>query len=463
VLVGSAGMIVEIFFAAIAVFIWSKTGPGIVHSLAYNIMFVASVSTVIFNINPLMRFDGYYILSDLLEIPNLNQRSTMQLRHWCEHYLFGVKNSQSPANSKREAGWLTTFGITSGIYRFFIFSGILLVIADRFLIIGIVMAAICLVSWAIVPVVRFIKYLASNPRLDRVRHRAIGVTAGIAAFVVVLLCVIPFPYSFRAPGILVATQRTEMVNETAGEVSQLLAKSGNFVKQGQPLVQLKNRELDLELANTRAHLDEINARLLQAMDTNSADIEPLTRLRDSVSDELQKLTVDSSNLTVRALHDGVWVAPGVEEYTGRWLPRGSDLGLLANPSAFEFDATVTEEDARNLFGKTIHGTTVRLWGDAATKLRVTEWRVIPGGQSILPSPALGWAAGGEIPVANENDQQGNKSAEPFFEVIGQLDSEKAVPLLDGRSGKISFKLGAEPLLPRWMRSLWQLLQKRYQI
>ena len=75
VLVGAAGMIVEIFIAAIAAFFWAQTGPGILHSLAYNIMFVASVSTVIFNVNPLMRFDGYYILSDLLEIPNLNQRA----------------------------------------------------------------------------------------------------------------------------------------------------------------------------------------------------------------------------------------------------------------------------------------------------------------------------------------------------------------------------------------------------
>jgi putative peptide zinc metalloprotease protein len=275
--------------------------------------------------------------------------------------------------------------------------------------------------------------------------------------------VVPFPYSFRAPGIVVAMQRTDMVNETAGEVSQLLVKAGSSVKKGQPLLQLKNPELQLELADTRAHLDEVNARLLQAMDTNSADIEPLTRLRDSVADELKKLTTDSQNLTVRALHDGVWVAPGIDEYLGRWLTRGSDIGLLANQKSFEFDATVTEDDARNLFGKKIHGANVRLWGDAATTLPVENWRVIPGGQNVLPSPALGWAAGGEIPVATDENSQGNKSAEPFFEVVGKLNSQSGVPLLDGRSGKISFKLGAEPLLPRWVRSLWQLLQKRYQI
>ena len=103
VLVGAAGMIVELFFAAIAAFVWSKTAPGVVHSIAYNIMFVASVSTLIFNLNPLLRFDGYYILSDLLEIPNLNQRATTQLRHLCERHLFGVKNSETQAATRREA------------------------------------------------------------------------------------------------------------------------------------------------------------------------------------------------------------------------------------------------------------------------------------------------------------------------------------------------------------------------
>ncbi|MGO8765098.1 MAG: biotin/lipoyl-binding protein [Limisphaerales bacterium] len=463
VLVGAAGMIVEVFIAAIAAVFWAHTGPGVLHSLAYNIMFVASVSTVIFNVNPLMRFDGYYILSDLLEIPNLNQRAMRQLRHLAESNLFGVKNSESPAGTRREAAWLGFFGITSGLYRLVVFTGILLAVADRFLIIGIVMAAVCLISWAVVPLVRFVKYLAASPRLDRARPRAIGVTAGAAALLIVLLAMVPFPYSFRAPGIVFASQRTQVVNETAGAVVKLLASSGSFVQQGQPLLQLESPELDLQMADAQAHLEEVNARLLYAMDQETADLEPLTRLRDSVAAELNKLTMDSENLTVRAAHNGVWVAPGVEQFPGRWLPRGADLGLLANPTAFEFEATVTEDDAKSLFGETIHGASARLWGQAGTKLVVTNLLVVPGGQNVLPSPALGWAAGGQLPVAMDNDTNGLETVEPFFEVRGRLDPRQGVTLMDGRSGEIRFQLPAEPLLPRWIRSLWQLFQKRYQI
>lgn len=162
----------------------------------------------------------------------------------------------------------------------------------------------------------------------------------------------------------------------------------------------------------------------------------------------------------------LWADPifaGAEQFIGRWLPRGSELGLLANPASFEFDATVMEEDVNALFGKKIYAASVRLYGDAGTALPVKNWKVVPGGQNILPSAALGWAAGGEVPVATGDDSQGDRSAEPFFEVIGKLKPREGVVLLDGRSGKVSFRLAPEPLLPRWTRELWQLLQKRYQI
>jgi putative peptide zinc metalloprotease protein len=228
------------------------------------------------------------------------------------------------------------------------------------------------------------------------------------------------------------------------------------------LIQLRNPELDVDIASTQARLDEINARLLDAMKTDSADISPLSQLRDSVDDQLKKLQTDKANLVIRAPHDGVWVAPGIEDYVGRQIIRGSDLGLLVNPASFEFIATVRQEDVEALFGPNIHFATVRLSGDSGTPISFKPRRFIPGEQKVLPSAALGWKGGGDIPVAAD-DNSGNRAAEPFFEVIGQLDSPPGIVLLDGRSGKVRFALPAEPLLPRWARSVWQLLQKRYQV
>lgn len=460
-LVGSAGMIVELFIAAIAAFVWSRTGPGAAHSIAHNIMFVASVSTLIFNLNPLLRFDGYYILSDLVQVPNLHQQAMSQLRHLCERYLFGIKKSKSPATSTEGEWGLTSFGIASGIYRVIVFSGILVAVADRFLIIGIVMAIVCLISWVTVPIIKLIRYLSESPRLERVRWRATAVTGGIFAVLLILLNVIPFPNHFRASGVVRAAERTELVTDGAGAVAEIVAAPGSRVTKGQPLLRMVNPELEIELAQTRAKADEIGARLRKAMKDETADLKPLMETQAAIEERLAKLQDDLAKLTVRARHDGVWVAPGIEEYIGRWLTRGANLGLLVNPSAFDFVATVLQEDADALFVKQLPGAEVRLKQDTGSALHVGAWRVIPGEQHTLPSPALGWRSGGDVPV-EVNDEHGNKTVEPYFKVVSALPTT-GEPLFDGASGKIRFNLQSEPLLPRWLRRLWQLLQKRYQM
>ena len=133
-----------------------------------------------------------------------------------------------------------------------------------------------------------------------------------------------------------------------------------------------------------------------------------------------------------------------------------------NEASYQFTATVEQGEVQALFGRKLSGAEVRLVGQPGDVLKAGRWEVIPGGQRTLPSPALGWHGGGEMPVAPD-DPQGLKSAEPFFEVRVALPPDARVALLHGRSGKIRFDQEWEPLLPRWIRSLRQLLQKRYQL
>ena len=460
ILVGSAGMIVEIFVAALATFVWAKTGPGTVHNLAYNMMFIASVSTVVFNINPLLRFDGYYILSDLVDIPNLHQRAAQQLRFFGERYLFGLKKLESPANTTREGFWLCVFGIASGIYRVVVFGGVLLVIADRFLLLGIIMAIVCFISWVTVPTVRFVQYLASSPKLERKRQRAIAVSAALGATVLVFLQFIPFPSHFRAQGVLQAKERAEVVNDVAGLVEKILVLPGQQVVKNQGLIQLRNPELELEYLSTQAKYDELQARLRQAMQEATPNLKPLSQMLESVTNRLHKLEIDREALTLRARHDGILVAPRLDDFIGRWLPRGTPVGLLINSNAYEFSVTVKQDDADALFAQRIASAKIRLKGQAGQELPALQWKVIPGEQQTLPSPVLGWHGGGEMQVSPQ-DPQGRKAAEPFFSVLADVKALGEVKLLDGRTGKIRFDLKPEPLLPRWIRRLQQMFQKRY--
>ncbi|MBL9140131.1 MAG: hypothetical protein JNK85_29950 [Verrucomicrobiales bacterium] len=462
VMVGLAGVIVELFVAALATFVWAKTGPGTVHAIAYNMMFIASVSAIVFNLNPLLRFDGYYILSDLLGIPNLSQQANRQLRYWAEKHLYGLKKEQNPSSNPREAAWLGFFGIASGVYRVFVFAGVLLLVADSFLLIGILMAAVCAVAWVVVPIWKLTNYLASSPRLHRHRVRAVSVTSALAGIVVLFLQFVPFPYHFRAPGIVWSRQWTEVHSETAGRALRLLSPPGSTVTLGQPLLELTSPELELEWQAARARRDEVETRIRQALQEAVPNLEPLHRFLESANKSLAMLEDQRSNLVVRATQAGIWVNPHATELPGRWIARGANLGAIIDPSGFQFLAVVGPEDVDRLFGRELGPAEMRLLGQAGRVLNVTGSRVIPAERRDLPSAALGWLAGGPVRTASD-DSQGTRAAEPFFEVRGNVENADDATLLHGRAGRVRFDLPSQPLLPRWMRSLRQLLQRRYQL
>jgi putative peptide zinc metalloprotease protein len=324
------------------------------------------------------------------------------------------------------------------------------------------MAAICAISWVVVPLGKLIHYLATSARLDRNRYRAWGIVVGFVVVLILLLQVIPFPSHFRAPGVLQAQARTEVINETAGYLEKVLAPPGSRVISGQPLLQLSSRELELDLANIQAQFEETQARLRYALQQDIASLKPLRSRLEAITNRRTKLQMDGSNLVITARHEGVWIAPRIDDSIGRWLTRGTALGLVINPISFKFKAAVPQDDADALFARPVSSGEIRLRGQAGEVLPAEKLKIIPAEQRVLPSAALGWMGGGEIPVAPD-DPNGRRTAEPFFEVHADVGVSGSVTLFDGRAGKIRFDLPAEPLLPRWIRRLRQLLQKRYQI
>ncbi len=462
VFVGAAGMITELFAAACATFVWANTGPGILHSLAYNMMFIASVSTVLFNINPLLRFDGYYILSDLIDVPNLHTQANQHLRHLVERYAFGYKRSTSPTATLKESYLVTGFGILSGIYRVFVFTSILLFVADRLLIAGIIMAAICVISWVFIPITKLIRYLASNPRLDRHRLRASLVCLTFVAVLVCLLYLIPFRNSFKSPGVLEATEHAFVVNSVPGHVEEILVESGTRVNSGDALFLLSNRELDFEYEEIRASNAEILAMRQRALLESQADLKPLESLLSAIQTQADRVSENRELLTVRAPIKGVWIAPAAKDLVGAWLRRGTPLGQIVNDAEFALVSVVSQKDTSWLFSNEILSSSVKLAGQAYETLPVLDYQVIPAEQVSLPSAALGFGAGGGLAI-DVTDRSGLSASEPFYEVRLRVSSDPAVPLLHGRSGRVRFRLPDEPLLAQWYRKLRQLLQDRYQL
>ncbi len=463
ILVASAGMIYEFFAAGLAALLWASTGPGTLHSLAFNMMFVASVSTLVFNINPLLRYDGYYILSDLLDIPNLQSRSIEQLKHLAHRYLFGDQQSTSNAATRSEAAWLGSYGLLSGVYRVIVYGGIILFIADRFLLLGLLMAVFCIFTWGIRPAIRFISFLYSSPKLQKNRPRAVAVSLLSLTLLLLSLYGAPFPKSFLAPGIVEAKSYQRVVNSSAGQVAEVLMKTGSKVEIGAPLVALNNPELIHEKMSIVAQRAEVAALLQQSMALQGGNTREMLKKRLATLDsKLDKNLQQEQDLLVTAKRSGIWVSPNNHELKGLWLARGTELGKIVSPEQFRFTAVVSQDEAANLFNNKVTGDiAVRLTGQSNSEVQVPKFDMIPFQQERLPSAALGWASGGDIPISAE-DEKGLLTVEPFFRIYADLEPSEEVVLNHGHSGLIRFKLESEPLLQQILRKARQFLQKRYQ-
>ena len=459
-LVGAAGMIIELFVAGIATIVWAYTGKGALHSLAYNVMFIASVTTVLFNANPLLRLDGYYILSDLLDIPNLTVRSKQHIQHLVERYLFGYKDSESPTQSMKEKSWLTVYGILSNIYRIVVFVGIILFVADKFLLLGLLMAVVCLVSWLVVPVYRLINYLLTSPRLTRTRYRAIVTSSGILSIITLFLMSWPISNQFRAPGVLETKEYVRVINKTNGFLDKIYVPTGTYVKKGTELLGFINKELDYEINVAKAQLAETEALKLKARSGSIADLAPVESRFLNIKKRLDDLRLQKKDLIVRASQSGIWVAPTVEEFIGSWIKKGSYLGELVDTKVYRFSAVVSQNDASNLFQDQIQKAEVKLYGQEKHNISIKNIEIIPYTRDQLPSAALGWYGGGEVAVS---DQSGRGTTEPFFQIYGDLETVAGIVYLHGRAGQIQFSLEKKPLLWQWARKTRQLLQKRYRI
>lgn len=460
VLVGLAGMVTEVFVAALAVFVWAGTGTGPPHALAYNMMIVASVSTVVFNLNPLMRFDGYYILSDVLDIPNLNARASRHLRHLIERYAFGFKRSESPASSRSEAAWLTLFGIASGLYRLAVFSTILLIIADRFLLLGIVVAAVCAIAWVLTPLLRLVNYLATSPRLERTRLRAAGVCLLFAALLVGLLAVLPLPSAFKAPGVLEASRLEIVANDVAGRVVSIEVTPGTRVNKGDVLVHLANPELTFQAEEVQAHLNEAEVLEARAINGNPADLQAIESTAASIRKQLERIRREQADLLVKAAERGIWVAPDVHELSGSWIQRGTQLGKVVDDSSFYFASVISEENASSIFSGSIRRSEVRLAGDPGCSLPVNAMTRIPVERTQLPSAALGFQGGGSLATSPTSAEVASL---PFYELRLLISGCPKSPQLQGMSGQVRFQLAPEPILIQAYRKVRQLIQARYQI
>ncbi len=464
--VGAGGMFVETAVGAIAAIVWANTAAGTtINALAYNMIFIAGVTTLVFNANPLLRYDGYYILSDLLEMPNLSHRSREYLTYLIRRYAYGVKPVQTPARTGGERYWLGIYGVASTIYRFFICTAIVLFVASKFFVIGVLMALAAVATWLLVPLGKVVHYLAVNNELARTRTRAVALTLVAVIVPVMAIATIPVDDNFRIEGVVYPVHRAYVHAGADGFVSRI-APSGSTVSSGSPLVQARNPDIEAALGELKAQRDELVAKRRIVLSPPRAHPRTATLLAEQI--EAHDRIIEHYEERLAALEvvsplEGMWVSPIGHRLGGAFIRQGDLVGEVVSLDKLIIQAAAGQDCASLLLAEEC--------GDVSIRVRNRPDIEIPGrlierhpsaGTRRLSSPALGVQAGGTIRTS-PRDEHGTLAQEPVFEFRIECQSSGPVTIMPGQRVVARFSLPPKPLVRQWYRSLTQLLQRRFHI
>jgi putative peptide zinc metalloprotease protein len=455
--VGAAGMAVEMWLAALAFYLWLLLEPGLLRSIAYNVMVLGSISTILFNANPLLRYDGYYMLADAIELPNLGQRATQYWQYLATRYLFGIRSVVPPWATAAERRWFFAYAPLAFVYRIAVTLGIAWFIAQQYFVVGVLIALWSLASGLVLPGARALRALFTDPRFLTRAPRVWGVVWGGGAVVAVLLFVMPMPYHTRVEGVVWLPEKALMRAGGDGFVQRVLAASGAQVREGEVVVETVNPLLAAQLAEQQAKLEEVQVRLDAAWGTRPAEA---GRLLEAVSREtaaLTRLQEDVTRLLARPQASGQLLIDRAQDLPGQFLRKGDLIGYVVGPHAPIVKVVVAQADVERVLSDALF-IDVRLAGALGHPLEGRLSRAVPKAGHELPSAALGQAGGGRN-VTNPRDERQVTAIESMFEFEVSLPAQVRADHLGARA-YVSFEHRSEPVGWRWLRfARRQLLSK----
>ena len=459
-LVSAAGILAELFLAALAVVVWVNVESGLVRDLAFSVMVIGGVSTVVFNGNPLLRFDGYYLLADTIEIPNLATRSVHYYGYLIQRYLLGVRGARSPVTARGERRWFLGYGAASAVYRLMVLTAIVLFVAEQYPVIGIALGLFAVSVQVVWPLLSKLHFLMRSPALAPHRGRAVMSASLVLAALGGALFLVPVPSWTMAEGIVWLPEKAQVRAPADAFVVRLLAREGQRVDVGTPLVATEDPLLDARIEALAWEYEALAARHAATFISDPATAAIVAGDRDRVAGELAEARADRDRLTVRSETAGVFLVPGGRHLPGRFLPRGKLIGYVTQAASPTLRTVVPQRHA-DIVRQRTRAVNVRFADRPGVTVPADIRLALPSADNRLPSKALGAAGGGRIAVDAE-DTDGLTSIEDIFTFELTLPQGLRTPRV-GTRVFVRFDHDAEPLATQVYRAVRQLLLKRFRV
>jgi putative peptide zinc metalloprotease protein len=367
-----------------------------------------------------------------------------------------------PSHTSGEKGWLVFYAIASTVCRVVIFSAIALILMDMFFSIGVLLTAILVVRWVLLPLGNFIRYLATARELVRYRERAVLTSAVAACFLFVTFGLVKMPDRCRVEGVVEPREYAVIHMKTAGFVRQALDSGARTGPDGPGLIDAASPELEAKRDGLLAEYRRLQVTRQSAQTKEVAAAQIMDEKIAALEEQIERTRQELDHLALKSPIPGIWVAPESDRFSAMHLDQGRRIGVVADLDNLCIRAIASQKVASRLIEDAKPGVAIRVKGRPDIELTGRIDTIIPAGHDRLPSAALGYAAGGSTRIDLE-DPTGRQAAEPFFEILVIPAIPETVTLRPGQTMALRIETSPKPLLIQGWRSLQQLFQRRFQV
>ncbi|CAN5827441.1 hypothetical protein BH11PSE8_BH11PSE8_11670 [soil metagenome] len=457
-MVSAAGIMAELAMAAMALAVWLAVQPGLARDLAFIVMLIGGMSTLLTNGNPLMRFDGYYFFSDILDLRNLATRSGRWWQNELSRRLLGVTLPDGVEPLPGERAWLIAYAPLSWAYRLGLSIAIAMFIGGISTILGVLTGALMLFSVLVAPLRSLWGSVRRGAKSDAERTRASWRGGLVATAGITLAAVVPMPFSTLAEGVVWLPERAQIRVETEGFVASFAAHDGQRVKAGELLLTLQDEMLEAQRTGYVSEATELEVMRYESMSADPQRTPAIEQKLGFARAEIARIEQKQSQLEIRAQADGVVVMPHQAELLGSFHKKGDSLGHLLTDDPLTVRVALPQQDA-TLVRTQAGAIVVRLAEDGHADRSARIRQDLTGAVERLPSAALGDRSGGRI-ATNGDDKDGLAPRSPVVLMDLSLAGGGSGERLGGRA-LVRFDHGWLPLGAQLLRKLQQQVLARF--
>ena len=447
-----AGVIAELFVAGSAMFLWLSCDSLVMKNAAADVVLAASFTTLLFNLNPLLKFDGYFALSDITGIDNLYQYGQSYARYFGRRYILGLQTDQ-PNLPTRLTRSIKIYGVVAAVWRVVTVSGLLMGAAMMFAGAGIALAMVGCIFFILKPLWQLAKELRVLHQKGELSLTILGMRVSIlSACTAGLLFLVPGELRRTCPGIIEYDPPATLLAPTNGFVEQVFVLDGQFVRAGQPILQLHNDEIELDALRKQTQLEQAKFNFRSAQwQSDSSKLEEARSSVHALEQQYSELAKRVDQMLVCAPHDGKVVSRSLRVLPGQYLHQGDEIGAIGDERSKRLKISLSEWEA----------TRFDQWRDLAIHICVPgKWgwksqisRVETRASEIPPDASLTAANGGSLPVQAKDGYDDPVLTSPRVNAYISLGRSRSEQLRSGQRCVVRIACSQMSLGAKLWRSL----------